>query len=299
MTTGQQEKLGDGENKRESLAVDVIIPVYNERAEAVATTLSACIKQTRPIHKVFVIDDGSQVPVALPEWAKRSLQFCLLHFPHNLGISAARNAAISRSTAPFLACINVEVLPDPDWVANCSEYLSLHPQVGACYTRTVPENPNAVLTRWRMRFQEPKFDEETGPSPFAHGHAVFFRKSALDAVGGYDVQFRVANEDADISRRLWDRGWEVHFLAQGRCTSIQKDTLRSLAVKQLRDSGWSSPAESSLGKLLLHLTKWTIIRAGRNLAKLRLYLLPVDFVLWVYALGIATVRTAKYYLARA
>jgi cellulose synthase/poly-beta-1,6-N-acetylglucosamine synthase-like glycosyltransferase len=288
-----------GSNAPESLAVDVIIPVYNERPEALAATLSACTKQTRPVHKIFVVDDGSRLPFTLPAWAEASPQFCLLRLPQNQGISAARNAAISRATSAFLACVNTEVLPDPDWVANCSDYLVFHPQVGACYARTVPENPDALLTRWRMRFQEPKCLEETGPSPFAHGHAVFFRRSALEAVGGYDVRFRVANEDADISKRLWEQGWEVHFLAASRCVSIQKDTVRALAIKQLRDSGWSSPAESSLMRLYLHLTKWTAIRAGRNLAKARLSLLPVDVALWAYALGIATAGTVKYRLSSA
>ena len=41
-----------------------------------------------------------------------------------------------------------------------------------------------LLTRWRTRFQEPKFAEHTGPAAFAHGHAGFFRRAAVEAVGG-------------------------------------------------------------------------------------------------------------------
>ena len=193
-----------GSNPPELPAVDVIIPVYNERPEALAATLSACTWQKRPVRKIFVVDDGSRLPIALPAWAEGSPQFCLLRLSQNQGISAARNAAISRATSVFLGCVNTEVLPDPDWVANCSDYLTFHPNVGACYTRTVPENPDALLTRWRMRFQEPRSAEESGPSPSTASwrDATLFRKSALDAVGGYDVRFRVANEDADISKRL-------------------------------------------------------------------------------------------------
>lgn len=274
-------------------AVEIIIPVYNEQEDALSSTLSACEKQSYPVATIYVVDDGSRVPVSLPGWAKASSQIVLLRLPENQGISAARNAAIARVTAPMLACVNSEVLPDPDWVATCADYLSHHPQVGACYTRTVPDNTRGLLTRWRMRFQEPKFEVQTGPAAFAHGHAVFFRKSALDGVDGYNVRLRVSHEDADISRRLWSLGWEVHFVDHSRCVSIQKDTLRSLAVKQLRDTGWTSPAESSLARLYLYLTKWTVVRAGRNVVKGRLSFLPVDFALWAYALSIATARTVN------
>jgi Glycosyl transferase family group 2 len=149
-----------------------------------------------------------------------------------------------------------------------------------------------------MRFQEPGFEERTGPAAFAHGHAVFFRKSAVEAVGGYDVRLRVTYEDADISKRLWKLGCEVHFIDPIRRVSIQKDTLRSLVVKQLRDTGWFSPAGSSLPRLYLYRSKWTIIRAGRNVVKGRFYFLPVDLALWADALWIATERTVKHIFAR-
>jgi GT2 family glycosyltransferase len=129
----------------------------------------ACTQPSYPVSIIFVVDDGSLLPVSLPDRAKGSSQIVLLCLERNQGISAARNAAIARATSPLLACVKPEVLPDPDWVATCVDYLRAHPQVGACYTRTVPDNTRGLLTRWRMRFQEPKFAEHTGPAAFAHG----------------------------------------------------------------------------------------------------------------------------------
>jgi cellulose synthase/poly-beta-1,6-N-acetylglucosamine synthase-like glycosyltransferase len=275
------------------LVVDVIIPVYRERSEALAATLSACLNQTFPISRIFVVDDGSPEPVSLPRWAQYSPQTSLIRLPRNQGISAARNAAIVRSTAILLACINTEVLPDPDWLATCQNYLSLHPGVGACYTRVVPQRPERILTRWRMRFQEPRPENHSGPARFAHGHAVLFRKEAVDLVGGYDVRYRRHHEDWDICQRMRKAGWESHYIAQSRCISIQEDSLRSLAEKQLRDSGWYSPTESSLVRLYFHLSKWTLVRAGRNMLKGRLFFLPVDAAIWATALCVATVRTLR------
>jgi GT2 family glycosyltransferase len=274
-------------------AVDVIIPVYGERGEALSATLSACIKLAHPVSKIFVVDDGSSKPVSLPDWAQGSAQLSLLRLPYNQGISAARNAAIALSNATFLACVNTEVLPDPDWLDICLGYISSHPSVGACYTRTVPQRADRMLTRWRMRFQEPKYPEQSGPTLFAHGHAVLFRKEAVDAVGGYDVRYRRHHEDSDICQRMKKSGWESHFVASSRCVSIQQDSLKELAAKQLRDSGWYSPAESSLLRLYLHLSKWTCIRAGRNLLKGRLHFIPIDAAIWAAALWTATSRTLR------
>jgi GT2 family glycosyltransferase len=276
------------------LAVDVVIPVHDERPEALAATLSACLKQTYPISKIFVVDDGSHEPITLPNWAQSTALICLLRLPQNLGISAARNAAIACSNSPLLACINAQVLPDPDWLETCKNYLSNHPGIGACYARLVPHKPNRILTRWRMRFLETKFGEQSGPSRFAPGHAVLFRREALDLIGGYDVRFRRHHEDSDICQRMRVSGWETHFVAESRCISIQEDTLKELAAKELRESYWYSPAESSLVRLYLHLSKWTFIRAGRNILRGRLYFIPVDVAIWVSALWTATIRTLRF-----
>jgi cellulose synthase/poly-beta-1,6-N-acetylglucosamine synthase-like glycosyltransferase len=278
-------------------AVDVVIPVFGERSEAPDATLSAAVNQRPPVSKVFVVDDGSPLPVSLPAWAAQLQRITLIRLPTNEGISAARNAAIARSNANFLACINTEVLPEPDWLATCSVYLQTHPKVGACYTRTVPHHPERLLTKWRMRFQEPKNPAQSCAVPFAHGHAVLFRKEAVDAVGGYDVRHRRHHEDSDICERMQKLGWESHYVASSSCVSIQNDSLRSLAAKQLRDAGWYSPAESSLLRLYLQLSKWTVIRGGRNLAKGRWYFLPVDVAIWASALSIATFRTIRFSLA--
>lgn len=278
--------------------VDIVIPVYGERSEALAATLSACAQQTYPIARVFVVDDGSPEPASLPGCAQSFAQIFLLRLPQNLGISGARNAAIERSNASLIACINTEVLPDPDWLASCADYLLTHPGVGACYTRLVSATPDRILTRWRMRFLETKFGEQSGPSEFAPGHAVLFRKESLDVVGGYDMRHRLHHEDSDICQRMRKSGWETHYVAESRCISIQKDTLKQLANKELRESYWYSPAESSLLRLYFYLSKWTLIRASRNLVKGRIYFLPVDAAIWASALWTATFRTLRFSRAR-
>ena len=274
--------------------VDFVIPVYREEPEKVGATLSACLQQTVPISRILVVDDGSPEPVAIPEWAERSGRVATIRLPVNGGISAARNAGIRESIAPFIACVNTEILPEPNWLSTCLNYLEDHKAAGAVYTRMMPRNPNHLVSQWRMRFLEARFDETSGPTLFAPGHAVLFRREALSAVGGYDIRHRLHHEDSDICFRMKKAGWETHYVAESRCVSIQEDSITLCALKELRESYWYSPTESSLLHLYFHLTKWTLIRAARNVLKVRWAFLPLDIAIWCRALWIATVRTIKY-----
>ena len=141
-----------------------------------------------------------------------------------------------------------------------------------------------------MRFQEIDFGALSRPVQFAPGHAVLFRKEALDLVNGYDVRHRLHYEDSDICERMRIAGWETHFVSRGQCVSIQDDSLAQLAAKQLRDSNWYSPSDSLLG-LYYRLSKWTVVRGGRNIIKGRFHLLPIDLAIWAAALWLATSRT--------
>lgn len=279
-------------------SVDVIIPVYGERPEALAATLSACLNQTYPVSQIFVVDDGSPQPVRLPESVQSNPKILLLRLQQNQGISSARNAALAESAAGLVVCVNSEILPDPDWLATCAHYLLSRPTLGACYTRMVPATPNRLLSRWRMRFLEGKFGLTTGPTDFAPGHAVLFRKEAVDSVGGYDPNFRLHHEDSNICHRMRTKGWETHYIAASRCVSIQQDSISLLTKKILRETGWYSPSQGSLPHLYLHHTKMTLIRGGRNVVKGRFYFLPIDVAIWAYGLWTATTRTIGYARSR-
>lgn len=276
--------------------VDIVIPVYREQPSAVSATLCACLKQTYSVTTIFVIDDCSPEPFSLPEWPTAVGKIRLLRLAQNSGISAARNRGLAESAAQFVACVNVEVLPEPNWLGTCVGYLERHPKVGAVYTRMVPADPTRLATRWRMRFLETKFGDQSGPSPFAPGHAVAFRRAALDSINGYDVRYRVHHEDSNVCTRMKSVGWETHYIADSRCISIQQDSVELCAVKELRESYWYSPSESSLGHLYIHLSKWSLIRAGRNVVSGRWSLLPLDVAIWARALCIATVRTVQYFV---
>ena len=267
------------------------MPVFNERPEAIEATLDACLGQTHPVSQIFVIDDGSAVPAAIPKHIDSEGKVSLTRLPQNQRNAAARNAGLANCTSPFIACVNCEVLPAQDWLATCVNYLSEHADVGVCFTRTVPDHPERLLSRWRMRFQETKFGSETGSAHFAPGHAVLFRREAVEKVGRYDVRLGNVSEDSDICERIRTAGWDTHFIAQSHCVSIQHNTVTEFAKKELSRNDWESPKDYPLSRLILDRSKWMAIRMGRNLVKGRLLFLPVDLAVWAVVIRLAISKT--------
>src|SRR5215467_5840909 len=88
------------------LPVDVVIPVFSERPDAIEATLDACLSQTHLVSHIYVIDDGSPVPASIPRRAEATGKVSLTRLPQNQKNAAARNAGIAKSTAPLIACVN-------------------------------------------------------------------------------------------------------------------------------------------------------------------------------------------------
>ena len=267
--------------------VEIVMPVFNERPEAIEATLEACLKQTHPVSRIFVIDDGSAVPAEIPTQIEATGKVFLIRLPQNQKNAASRNAGLARCTSPLVACINCEILPAPDWLGTCVRYLTEHTGVGVCYTKTVPEHPERLLSRWRMRFQENRFGPETGPAHFATGHAALFLREAVEKVGRYEVSQGNVAEDSDICERIRTAGWETHFIADSHCVSIQNDTVSEFARKELSRNAWESPKDYPLSRFIFQRSKMLAIRMGRNLVKGRLYFLPIDVAVWAVSIKMA------------
>ena len=63
-----------------------------------------------------------------------------------------------------------------------------------------------------------------------------FWKDALEAIGGFDPQFRVAGDDVDICWRLQERGWTLGFCAAAMVWHQRRGTVGSY-LKQQRGYG--------------------------------------------------------------
>ena len=187
--------------------VSVIVCSYNG-----SRTLRDCCDGLQrleyPDYEVIVVDDGSTDSTgAIAE----SYGFRVIR-TENRGLSRARNTGLAAATGEIVAYIDDDAYPDPDWLTYLVLTLSSSSHVGVggpnltpaedgpvaqCVARA-PGNPTHVLLT----------DEEAEHLP---GCNMAFRKSALEAIGGFDPRFRTAGDDVDVCWRLREQGWTLGF----------------------------------------------------------------------------------------
>lgn len=265
-------------------SVDVVIPVYNEQPERVREMIAALSAQTHAPTSILVVDDASDAPLVIDGAGPRAR---VVRMRQNGGVSAARNEGVRHGSSSFVACVNAEVVPDPDWIERSVDYLLAHASVGVVSARTLPRNENSLMGRWRRLVQEPPYPPSTGPMEWVPGHALVFRRDAYEQVGGFDERMKRAGEDVDISFRLRRSGWDVHFIDATLCRSMQADTPAVFARAEYNRFCWRQPTGNGLLRCAWILSSRTAQRAAKHLLWGRWALLPVELLVWLQSLRLA------------
>ncbi|AFY86413.1 glycosyltransferase [Chroococcidiopsis thermalis] len=187
--------------------ISVVVCSYNG-SHTIRDTLAGLAKLEYPYCETIVVDDGSTDNTAAiaSEYDVR-----LIRTPQS-GLSHARNVGMQAATGEIVAYIDDDAYPDPHWLT----YLAItfmetsHVGVGgpnlpppedgmvAQCVANAPGGPSHVLLS----------DQEAEHIP---GCNMAFRKSCLEAIAGFDPQFRTAGDDVDICWRLQEQGWTIGF----------------------------------------------------------------------------------------
>ena len=113
--------------------VSVIIPAYNP-GSYLQTTLSSLIRQTHTAWEAVVVDDGSYEDLSwidLIDSRVRRLRQA------NQGLSAARNAGIEATSAPFVAFLDADDIWCPEKLSRQLEQFRIRPELGLSSTAFV------------------------------------------------------------------------------------------------------------------------------------------------------------------
>src|SRR5439155_961437 len=65
------------------------------------------------------------------------------------------------------------------------------------------------------------------------GCNMVFRKARLEAIGGFDPQFRTAGDDVDVCWRLQERGWTLGFSAAAVVWHHRRNSVRTYWKQQI------------------------------------------------------------------
>jgi len=190
--------------------VSIIIPIYNY-AHFLKRTLDSVFEQTYQYYEVIIVDDGSEDdPFAVIEPYGNKVRYLR---QENQGVCAARNAGLEIAAGEYILFLDADDYIVPDKLNAQVALMKASPTYGIVNSGwwLVDENENVYdcVTPWEYA---PRLDLETWllwkPGFPA---AMLFRKSVIEAAGGYDPAFTQA-EDVELVLRMMLTGCEAVWL---------------------------------------------------------------------------------------
>jgi O-antigen biosynthesis protein len=161
-----------------------------------------------PNYEVIVVDDGStdQTPEIVKHYDVRLIRTA------NDGLSSARNRALAAANGEYVAYIDDDAIPDPDWLSHLADTFLTSNHAGVGGPNIPPPGGNMVAEAVANSPGGPAHvlltDSEAEHIP---GCNMAFHRKRLIAVGGFDKQFRIAGDDVDICWKLTRAGETLGF----------------------------------------------------------------------------------------
>ena len=187
--------------------ISVVVCSYNGE-RTIRECLEGLFDLEYPDYEVIVVDDGSTDATAAiaGEYDLRLIR------TENRGLSNARNTGMEAATGEIVAYLDDDAHPDPHWLTYLAAGFLSTEHVGIGGPNVAPPDDGTIADCVANAPGGPVHvllsDQEAEHIP---GCNMAFRKTCLQAIGGFDPQFRVAGDDADICWRLRQEGWTLGF----------------------------------------------------------------------------------------
>jgi len=208
-----------------------------------ASLLDRCLTSLRPEHEVgraevWVVDnvstDGSAAMVAAQHpWVT------LVVSAENLGFGPAVNRVAANTQTPFLAAANADVALAPGALEALLDAARRYPGTGAFAPQLITPGGatqhsvhpfptvrtglllSTGLARRGSVARRLPLEGHWDPAlardvDWAHGAFVLVRRTAWDAVGGFDPEQWLYAEDLDLGWRLRRAGWRTRYVPEAR-----------------------------------------------------------------------------------
>jgi GT2 family glycosyltransferase len=203
--------------------ISIVIPNYNG-ARYLERCLKSLLSQTRDEMEIIVVDNASQdhSVAVVQTFAPQAI---LLVQKQNLGFAGGVNAGIQASRGEWVAVLNNDTEVQADWLSECARAIQAHSDAVffACRILDFGDSPRLYSAgdcflragvgyrRGQEQMDREEFHQECEIFS-ASGCAALYRKSALEAVGGFDERFFAYLEDVDLGLRLQAAGRRGYYL---------------------------------------------------------------------------------------
>ncbi|HEY7220355.1 MAG TPA: glycosyltransferase, partial [Candidatus Binatia bacterium] len=208
--------------------ISVIVCTFNG-----SRTLPECLESLLRLdyanYEVIVVNDGSTD--ATGEVAK-SYGFRVIT-TENRGLSAARNTGLKAATGEIVAYIDDDAYADPHWLRYIAATFMNTRHVGVGGPNIAPPGDGPIAECVAHSPGNPVHillsDSEAEHIP---GCNMAFRKAALEAIDGFDSQFRIAGDDVDVCWRLQQKGWTLGYSPGAMVWHHRRNSIRAYWKQQ-------------------------------------------------------------------
>ncbi len=224
----------------------VYIPTLRA-GERLAKTLQA-LEEQEPRADVVIADNSEEgLGAALVRerfpWARA------VRFGTNLGFGKALNRAVREESGDPIVFLNDDVSVQPGFVEGL--LATLTPDVDAVAAVLLSErdpqkidSAGVVADRTLLGFDhlsgEPIERLDSAPDPLGPtGGAALYRRSAFEAVGGFDEQIFAYYEDLDLALRMRQAGFHCRLARNARGVHAYSETLGANSGRKYAMTGWS------------------------------------------------------------
>ncbi|MCP5100427.1 MAG: glycosyltransferase family 2 protein [Chloroflexi bacterium] len=204
-------------------SVSVIIVNWNGRHH-LEMCLPALAEQTYPNFEVVLVDNGS-TDDSVPYTQERFPDVRIVASSENHGFARGNNIGIRTSSAQFIALLNNDTKPAPNWLTDLVAAANTDPKIGIVASKMLfydhPDTINSAgicLDRVGIAWDRlgglpdtPKSNELVevfGGS----GGAVLYRREMLDQIGLFDEDYFAYLEDVDLAWRAQLMGWRAVYV---------------------------------------------------------------------------------------
>lgn len=208
--------------------ISVVVPTVGRPSLAGVLTALATGERPAVPFEVLIVDDRPGPVGELPVPAALAGVTKILTGPA-AGPAAARNTGWRAAGHEWVAFLDDDVLPGPDWLVRLAADVAAVPSaVGGVQGRVaVPLPPDRRPTDW-----------ERVTAGLADGAWITadmaYRRAALAAVDGFDERFpRAFREDAELAHRVRSAGWELTRGSRGVTHPVRPES-RWISVRTQR-----------------------------------------------------------------
>ncbi|HXM43016.1 MAG TPA: glycosyltransferase family 2 protein [Bryobacteraceae bacterium] len=205
-------------------APEITVAVVNwNRREYLRACLASLAAQRGVTFEVIVVDNGSSDGSA--EMVRSEFGVRVIANAANLGFCAANNQAFGAARGQFIALLNNDAEAEPDFLANLRQAFDAAPDIGMAAAKVlVWEDPRRIDKVGHLIYPDGqnrgRGTGEIDAGQFNQveeclwpdGCAGMYRKAMLDAIGGFDEDFFMFGDDAELGLRARIAGWRCLYM---------------------------------------------------------------------------------------